>query len=329
MANLARGEFRVNTHTDGYQRAPAVAALSDGGFVVTWHSGDRDGSGVSAQRYDESGTPVGDEIQVNTYTDGDQEGPAIAALADGGFVVTWTSGGQDGDRSGVFGQRYDNTGEPIGNEFQVNRYTDWYQTDPSVAALSNGGFVVTWSSWKQGEDNHRNGVFAQRYDESGAPVDDEFQVNTHVLWDQQSSSVTALTDGGFVVFWVSGGDQDGSVYGIFGQRYDAAGAPVGGEFQVNTHTEDSQRLPSSATLADGGFVVAWQSSEQDGDEDGIYAQRYDGAGIPIGDEFRVNTHMDSLSVRSFGRRARRRRIHRDLGIQGSRRLHLGCLWPAV
>lgn len=102
MADLAHGEFRVNTYTDGYQRVPvvanlAVANLADGGFAVTWHASgqDGDGTGIYAQRYDESGTPVGNEIQVNPHTDNFQSDPSVAALFDGGFLVTWESRDQD------------------------------------------------------------------------------------------------------------------------------------------------------------------------------------------------------------------------------------------
>ena len=42
-----------------------------------------------------------------------------------------------------------------------------------------------------------------------------------------------LTGGGFVVVWHSR-DQDGTLFSIFGQLFDATGAPVGGEFKVNT-----------------------------------------------------------------------------------------------
>jgi hypothetical protein len=46
--------------------------------------------------------------------------------------------------------------------------------------------------------------------------------------------------------------------------------------------------------ADGDFVVAWTSLSQDGDGDGIYAQRFSAAGVAQGSEFIVNTEtMDS------------------------------------
>ena len=54
--------------------------------------------------------PIAGEFRVNSYTTADQSAPSVAALSDGGFVLIWMSDGQDGDRYGVYGQRYDELG---------------------------------------------------------------------------------------------------------------------------------------------------------------------------------------------------------------------------
>src|SRR5260370_28342098 len=65
--------------------------------------------------------------------------------------------------------------------------------------------------------------------------------------------------------------------------------PVGGEFQVNTTTQDDQMAPSIAMTADGTFVISWQSHNQDGNGWGVYAQRYSNGGLAKGGEFLVKT----------------------------------------
>jgi VCBS repeat-containing protein len=288
-------DIQVNTTTASYQYYPSLAPLADGGFVVTWTSYDQDGSdyGIYGQRYDATGVPAGDEFQVNTETTSYQLQSSVAALVDGGFVVTWSSYLQDGDGYGIYGQRYDTTGATVGGEFRVNTETSSDQVYSSVAALADGGFVVTWSSYLQ--DGSDSGIYGQRYDGTGATAGTEFRVNTVTTSDQISPSVAALADGGFVVTWSSQG-QDGDSFGIYGQRYDATGATVGTEFQVNTETAHYQEYPSVAALADGGFVVTWLSYLQDGSESGIYGQRYDADGVPAGDEFRVNTETTSDQI---------------------------------
>ncbi|MEH6478161.1 MAG: calcium-binding protein, partial [Sneathiella sp.] len=53
-----------------------------------------------------SGVAVGAEFQVNEYTSGSQKDPSVAALDGGGFVVTWTSAGEDGSADGIFSRIY-------------------------------------------------------------------------------------------------------------------------------------------------------------------------------------------------------------------------------
>jgi hypothetical protein len=203
------GEFRVNTYTTDDQRGPSVAVDFAGNFVVVWTSDLQDGSsnGVFGQRYSATGAALGPEFRVNTFTPSGQVGPAAAWLATG-FVVVWASLGQDGANLGVFGQRYTETGDPVGPEFQVNTYTKYDQLSPRVAAIPTGEFVVVWTSQGDtcpgcgGQDGSSDGVFGQRYASSGAPVGPEFRVNTYTTSAQLGPSVGAYASG-FVVVWTS------------------------------------------------------------------------------------------------------------------------------
>jgi len=280
-------EFRVNTHTTSGQNGPAVGADAAGGFVVVWESAGQDGSygGVFGQRFGSDGQPVAAEFQVNTYTTSDQMAPEVAVDSAGGFVVAWTSP-QDGYDLGVFGQRFDQGGVPAGSEFQVNGYTIDFQSLGGVAADGAGDFVVVWQSYRQ--DGSNNGVFGQRFESSGLPSGGEFRINTWTTSGQQEPAVASDRAGNFVVAWSSDG-QDGSRLGVFGQRFDSAGSPAGSEFRINSYTPQVQRSPAVAADVAGNFVVVWVSWTQDGSEDGVFAQRYDRAGLPLGHEFRVNS----------------------------------------
>jgi hypothetical protein len=278
---VARAEFQVNTYTSGRQTRPTVAADGAGRFVVAWKAYDSQdgfGDGVFAQRLDAAGLPLGSEFQVNTYTTGHQTRPAAAADGSGNFVVVWDSSIQDSLEPGVFGQRYDSAGLPLGGEFQVNTYTTGSQVAPAVAANAMGSFVVAWTDYA--------GVAARRYDGAGVPLGAEFPVNSTPGF----AGVPAIAingAGGFVVAWQG---NDGSGWGIHARRFDGAGVPLGGQFQVNTYTTNDQEDPAVAADAAGNFVVAWESRYQDGSGEGIFAQRYDAAGLPVGAEFQVNSY---------------------------------------
>src|SRR5207237_545598 len=106
----------------------------------------------------------------------------------------------------------DKAGNPLGAEFLVNTTTAGDQQFASVAAGSNGSFVVTWSS--QGQDGSGWGVYARRYDKAGNPLGGELLVNTTTTGDQQFAAVAAGSNGDFIVAWSSQG-QDGSGWGVF------------------------------------------------------------------------------------------------------------------
>ncbi|GAB4335361.1 MAG: hypothetical protein Kow0037_15200 [Calditrichia bacterium] len=283
------GEFRVNTYTTDYQGSPSVAMDASGNFVVVWESWGQDGSsyGIYAQRYAAGGSPQGGEFRVNTYTTDYQSSPSVAMNPSGNFVVVWQSKGQDGSEYGIYAQRYAADGSPLGGEFRVNTYTTDSQSSPSVAMDGSGNFVVVWNS--NGQDGSGYGIYAQRYGADGSPLGGEFRVNTYTTDSQSSPSVAMDGSGNFVVVWQSY-EQDGSGYGIYAQRYAADGSPLGGEFRVNTYTNDYQQFPSVAMDAAGNFVVEWESNGQDGSGYGIYAQRYGADGSPLFSEFRVNTY---------------------------------------
>jgi hypothetical protein len=284
-------EFRVNTYTSDYQDSPAVSFLTGGGFMVCWRSYGQDGDwdGIFGQLYNSDGIKQGDEFQVNTYTSSSQSNPSVSGLSDGGFVVCWQSLGQDGDGAGIFGQVYDNGGSKIGPEFQVNTNTSGFQGYPCVSVSSGGSFVVCW----QGEDEDADGIFGQIYDSTGIKHGEEFHVNIYTSGTQSFPSVCGLSDSGFVLSWQSNG-QDGDAWGIFGQMYDSNGIKRSDEFQVNTYTSSSQSNPTISNLSDGGFVVCWESSYQDGDDWGIFGQLYNSDGIKQGDEFQVNTYTSRM-----------------------------------
>jgi len=291
-ASPVGSEFQVNSFATSAQSFSAIAADDDGNFVVTWSSYAQDGSsyGIYAQRYTADGTASGSEFLVNTDTASDQRGPDIAMDADGDFVIVWQSFGQDGSSNGIYAQRYDAAGMAQGSEFLVNTTTTSAQQAPAVAMDSDGDFVITWES--SGQDGSSYGIYAQRYNASGVAQGTEFFVNS-ITFSAQSQSDVAMDDSGnFVVTW-SSYIQDGSDYGIYAQRYNAAGVAQDGEFRVNTFTTSRQNQPAIAMDADGDFAITWSSFGQDGSNTAIITRLYNAAGVAQGSEIQVNTFTTS------------------------------------
>ena len=274
-------EFQVNSNTVGFHENASVAALSDGGFVVTWTSDSENESAknILGQRYDALGAPQDEEFQINTRTTNYHDQSSVVGLADGGFVVIWAAFDPN-QKISVYSRRYDAEGVAQGAEFKVNTTTTSFNWFPSVAALADGGFVVTWGA----DDN----IYGQRYDAQGVAQGDEFSVGTNPVSRKDFASIAALADGGFVVTWTSQ-DFSNSYTNIVGQRYDSQGLAQGAEFQVNTYSTEFADRSAVTGLLEGGFVVIWDSERLDGSANNVFGQRYDAAGAAQGDEFQVNT----------------------------------------
>ncbi len=136
-------EFRVNTFIGADQFQPATAVGADGDFVVVWSDQAQADAGFDIHFAGSSSAGVrlfGEFEVVNSYTGSVQIEPAVAAEADGDFVVVWTSYFQEGYASGIFAQRFSSQGVPLAIEFQVNAYTVDYQLLPAVAIDAEGRY---------------------------------------------------------------------------------------------------------------------------------------------------------------------------------------------
>ena len=295
-------QFQVNTFTTGSQAYPAVASAPSGGFVIAWSSNSNDpdgGIGVHVRRYDSAGSPLGPEFPVSVSTTYGQSGAKVAVDAEGNFVVVWSSWGSLGTDSSwgsIQARRFDPNGLPLTGELQVNAYTTNDQRSASVAISPQGGFVVVWESdGSSGADTSQSSIQGRRFDSSGTPLGAEFEVNSYTTGYQYGPRVATDPQGGFVVVWNGEGPNGTQAYDsiIQSRRFDAQGAPLGDQFQVNTYTTNSQHRPSIAVDSRGDFVVAWDSYGSTGNDDyylSIQARQFDAAGNPRGDEFQVNTY---------------------------------------
>jgi hypothetical protein len=230
---------------------------------------------------------VGPEFQVNSFTPSFQGSPSVASDANGNFVVVWISAYQDGQGTGVFGQRHDAVGGRIGGEFLVNTYTTASQSRPSVAADPLGRFMVVWQNPDE-PGLFATDVFARHYDGYGTPGFSDFRVNTYTTGVQTQPAIAASGNGSFAVVWVSHGQYGSGSAPLIGRVYDAFGTPRTGEFPISPGTRP-QVSPTVAGDADGNFVVVWAIFEGGAAGHDLFGQRFNSFGGAITAEFPVNS----------------------------------------
>jgi hypothetical protein len=282
MGNPQGSQFHVNTYTTDVQGQPSVAMGASGDFVVVWQSRGQDGSdyGVFGRRYDALGSPQGPEFQLALATQQRQYLAKVGVAGDGSFVVAWDGFTQGGSYRGVYGRRFDASGNPQGPDFPLRSSSEGYGLRPTVAMNAAGEFIVAWN---QCCDGSGYGVSARRFDPSATPRGPQFAANTLTLQSQQGASVGIDDAGGFVVTWHSAGD-------VFARRFDEFGSALDPEFLVNTYTTGAQAAAATTMDPDGDFVVVWSSPGQDGSGQGIFGQAFDSSANRRGSEFAVNTY---------------------------------------
>jgi hypothetical protein len=270
-SGVAQGnEFIINSAPVLTRSLSSVAMDDAGDFVVAWQILNLDAiatQGIYAQRYNSAGVAQGATFPVNTTTAGDQANAAVAMSATGNFVVTWNGQGT-GDATGVFGQRYDNSGAAQGGEFRVNTTTAGTQTDASVAMDDGGDFIVAWSG--QGAPDGA-GIYMQRYSSGSVAQGGETLVNVTTAGTQSSPSMAADGDGAFAVAW--SGQGTGDAAGIFLRQFDSVGGTYVSETLVNTTTAGTQSLPTIARDDGNRLIVVW-SGNGVGDADGVFGQLF-------------------------------------------------------
>ncbi len=241
------------------------------------------------------------DVQVNSYTTGDQDLPSLVVDGSGNSVVIWNSDGSAGtDSSGssVQAQRYAIDGSPLGGEFQINTYTTGNQGTRSAATTPDGGFVVVWgSAGSGGTDTASSSVQGQRFASDGSRLGEQFQINAYTTGGQGDPSVATDADGDFVVVWASFvAPDDPSLSSVHGRLFSSDGTPDGDQFQVNTITTFNQWDASVAMSDVGEFVVVWESTDEFDDYlyYGIHARRYTSTGAPTGPFFSVSEPANFL-----------------------------------
>lgn len=256
-------EFQVNTYTTGHQNSPRVVAGPNDEYLVVWAD---DRGDVMFQVYDSSGGAVGGEHAAATAGVDDQ--PAAAFQPSGDIVIAWHNGGS------IMGQRFDQSGAPLGPIFQVGSGS----YGPAVDTDAGGGFVVVWDG---------GAIKARQFSTVGVAVDAEFEVESNF----GSQPDLAVSDSGdFVVAWHDNA-LGGGAYDVFAQRVTSAGALTGPMLVVNSSTAQAQRHAKVDNASNGDFVVIWN----DGASYDVRGQRFAADGTPQGSEFVANADTSTAA----------------------------------
>ncbi len=288
-SGVAQGsELKINTYTTGIQSNPEIVVDSTNNFVVVWQGeGDGDDNGIFAQRISSSGFKEGSEFRVNTYTTGIQSNPSIASGSQNSLFITWNGEGSE-DNQGVYLKYLNSDATQQYPEFKVNTYTTGIQSNPSIAANTNGNIVIAWQGEGSGDIN---GLYTKRFNGFGSSVGDDIQVNTYTTGNQFNPSVGIDGTGKFSIVWEGSSSNDND--SIYSKRFFSDGSVSESEFLVSLYTTGVQENASISMNTSGNFVISWDG-EGENENQGIFSKFFDNNGTVQGGEFKMNTYTTNI-----------------------------------
>ncbi len=289
-------EYNLVGILPGDQVHPQLQIAPSGGYVV-WEDNITDGNGfgISARKLDSTLSGTLSSFRVNSTGTNDQERPQVALLKNGAAAFVW-QGGRQGFQS-IYARFLNTNGTwttPT-NDVRVNTYTNKSKVNPAVATLANGNVAVVWGSFGQFAANSLQDVYAQLLSPTGTKIGSEFLINQFTTYNQRTPAIAALSTGGFIVVWVSEGEQFSdpntglASIDIYARLFTSNGVPSGGEFRVNTGTNICAN-PHVVAGPSGGYLVTWGERDMSSVINGwdVFARPYPG-GASSGVVRRINS----------------------------------------
>jgi hypothetical protein len=296
-------DFKVNNDsTDAQQENSVIAADDDGNFIICWEDRRFSYNGeIFAQSFLNDGTAVDQNFMVNDDAGSEnQQWPSIAVDGSENFIIVWADNRLEDN--GIYAQRFSSDGTVLGTNYKVNDDSGQnYAFTPSVAANSDGSFVIAWADFRSQSCYE---IYAQRFSADGTPLGSNFKVNYLSACMNFGPVVVCKQNGDFIITWADA-DEGGKEYVLFqnlesklpskklngepdiwAQQYLSDGTPIGENFKVNDDSGYTlQMYPDIAVDANGNFTITWEDNRNGPWE--IYLQQYFSDGTPLGGNFKV------------------------------------------
>lgn len=274
--------FKVNTSSEPSLSYPYVAVNGVGDIVVFWSvNNNLPGTGhrLLARVFSASGAPVTGEIEVAARSTAIIGPQGVAVDRNGNFTCIWLSAGPGSD---VISRRFYRNGTAMTNAAIVNTYQPGGQAGMHIAMNGAGQHVIAWESWAQDGDGY--GIYAQRFNASGAKVGTEIHVSENTAGDQKDSSVGIAEDGSFAIAWIDDNrvNQPATPPSVLVRQYNSSGVPLRSADVVSAPATRGQASYTSLGMEPGGtFLVAWRDLAATTNWTDLYGRRYSMDTMPV------------------------------------------------
>lgn len=290
-------EIIVNKYTIGDQTNSRMTVLSNSNILVVWQGqsySSTEKNNIYGKILSDSGFLIIDEFVIDSSSAYTGEDPDVASNdVKNIFFVVWKSNYilNESVFEGIYGKIYSNDGTVLNSEFLINSSIDNTKQKPKICSIDSNVFIILWEAIIQ-EDNNLD-IVGRLVNSKGQFLSDEFIINRTLPEIQDNVSCASILNKKFVVSYHSQTDIYAKIYSIL----DTSQVSVfKEEFVVNTFLTGDQNNPSITGLNDGRFIIAWQSYNQDGSENGIFYQVFENYGNKVDSEGQANvfTYGDQI-----------------------------------
>ncbi|MGO4524477.1 calcium-binding protein [Microvirga sp. 2MCAF35] len=261
-----------------------VTAFSNGKYSISWQWDNLWDNEIHDEIYHRVFDASGSALKTDVFDGQIFFKPGILALTNGGYVVAWESREQLPNTIGnpIYLRVHDAAGQAVGEDLIVDPNPMW---DPelTITALTGDKYVITWLS-----DRNSDGckeIYQRMFTSNGNPIGSEILVKDTTFAIQGRPEITALQDGGYVVVWER---YFGGGGGIFKRQYDANGFATESEILISNPDDSQARHPKVTTLANGTYIVTWESGYNAYRGYDAYKQLFDPSGKRIGNAIPIS-----------------------------------------
>jgi hypothetical protein len=261
--NPASARVRVNSTAAGFQSQARIITRGQSPALVTWESAD---GGIFVRSLNANGELLGRETRINGAAGSVPAGAAGKTSS----LIAWEAA--DGSEVGVFARLLDAAGQPVGPAFRVNTDTAGRQRRPTVAAGTDGNFLVAW----QGDlaITTQSRIYAQAVGALGGLVGPQVTLVRGVGYDVAhiAPALAPSTGGHFLLSWLGWPKENSNDFGMTVAEIDSLGNTISTTKVSELRVQRNFRRTSIAANGAGSYLLSWETVAANGRQ-GITARR--------------------------------------------------------
>jgi len=274
----------------GQQLYPEIISDGTGGHIITWQD-ERAGTSeddIYAQKINSLGVVEwGENGTLICNAVGAQETPQIVSDGAGGAIITWHDERVASNQVDIYAQKINSAGltQWDDNGTVICNYI-FNQHAPEIISDNAGGAIITWYDWRSFAISYSD-IYAQKINSAGITQwNDNGIIICNATDYQYVPKITSDGTGGAIMTWEDNRNSGTTGYDIYAQKITSAGISQWDDNgTVICNAVGAQKTPQIVSDGAGGAIITWEDERVAFNQDDIYAQKINSAGLIQWDDY--------------------------------------------